>query len=255
MNDPKRTLTESPLPAVDWVAAGVRKGRVPREGYIRGWGIQFRDVRDIVRRDDIYRDALALADGRSVMAEDNRINLYLLLRWFLPAIPAGPIVEFGSYRCGNAMFMARVLQRLGNPATVYALDTFAGMPTSDATIDAHSKGDFADVDLGEIRAAIGKARLSNLALVPGTFEATAPGLMQRIGRVALAHLDSDIYSAIATAYDAVRQHMVRGGYLVFDDATVSSCLGATEAVEELVVRRDGLHAEQIFPQFVFRAGL
>ena len=75
MNDPKRTLTESPLPAVDWVAAGVRKGRVPREGYIRGWGIQFRDVRDIVRRDDIYRDALALADGRSVMAEDNRINL------------------------------------------------------------------------------------------------------------------------------------------------------------------------------------
>jgi hypothetical protein len=129
------------------------------------------------------------------------------------------------------------------------------MPTSDATIDAHSKGDFADVDLGEIRAAIGKARLSNLALVPGTFEATAPGVMQRIGRVALAHLDSVIYSAIATAYDAVRQHMVRGGYLVFDDATVSSCLGATEAVEELVVRRDGLHAEQIFPQFVFRAGL
>ncbi len=53
----------------------------------------------------------------------------------------------------------------------------------------------------------------------------------------------------------MRARMVRGGYYVFDDATVSSCLGATEAVEELVVRRDGLHAEQIHPQFVFRAGL
>lgn len=253
--DTKQILADSPLPAVDWVAGGVRKGRVPREGYIRGWGIQFRDVRDTVRRDPLYRDALVLADGRSVMAEDNRINLYLLLRYFLPAIPQGPIVEFGSYRCGNAMFMARVLQRLGSTAKVYALDTFAGMPTADATIDAHSAGDFADADLREIRAAIAAAGLTNIELVPGRFEDTAAGLVERVGPVALAHLDSDIYSAIATAYDAVRHRMVRGGYFVFDDATVSSCLGATEAVEELVVRRDGLHAEQIFPQFVFRAGL
>ena len=47
--------------------------------------------------------------------------------------------------------------------------------------------------------------------------------------------------------------MVPGGYLAFDDATVSSCLGATEAVESLLIRRDGLNAEQIWPHFVFRA--
>ena len=35
--------------------------------------------------------------------------------------------------------------------------------------------------------------------------------------------------------------MVNGGYVVFDDAAVSSCLGATEAVEDLVIRRDGLN--------------
>jgi hypothetical protein len=49
--------------------------------------------------------------------------------------------------------------------------------------------------------------------------------------------------------------MVPGGYLVFDDATVSSCLGATEAVEQILIRRDGLSSEQIFPHFVFRSGL
>jgi hypothetical protein len=47
--------------------------------------------------------------------------------------------------------------------------------------------------------------------------------------------------------------MVPGGYMVFDDATVSSCLGATEAVESLLIRRDGLSSEQIWPHFVFRA--
>ncbi len=50
----------------------------------------------------------------------------------------------------------------------------------------------------------------------------------------------------------VKPVMVPGGYLVFDDATYSSCLGATEAVESLLVRRDGLNSEQISPQFVFR---
>ncbi len=47
--------------------------------------------------------------------------------------------------------------------------------------------------------------------------------------------------------------MVEGGYIVFDDATLSSCLGATEVVEDLVIRRDGLNSEQIFPHFVFRS--
>jgi hypothetical protein len=47
--------------------------------------------------------------------------------------------------------------------------------------------------------------------------------------------------------------MVKGGYVVFDDATVSSCMGATEIVEDLLIRRDGLNSEQIWPDFVFRA--
>lgn len=243
------------LPAVQWVAAGVRKGRVPHDGYVRGWGIQFGDLRDKVRADPLYQSAAALAHGRSVMNEDNRINLYLILRFFLPRMPFGHVVEFGSYRGGSAMFMARVLAETNPAATVYAFDTFAGMPAADSRVDAHRKGDFADVDVAEIRAAIAAQRLTNLELVIGTFENTAATALARIGPVALAHIDSDIHSAIVFAYDAVKRHMVRGGYVVFDDATVSSCLGATEAVEELVIFRDGLHAEQISPHFVFRIGL
>ena len=38
----------------------------------------------------------------------------------------------------------------------------------------------------------------------------------------------------------------------YDDGEVSSCLGATQAVEELIMERH-LHSEQIWPHFVFRA--
>ena len=75
------------------------------------------------------------------------------------------------------------------------------------------------------------------------------------GQIALAHIDCDIYSAVAYSYDVVKPRMAAGGYIALDDACFSSCLGATEAVEELLIRRDGLHSEQIYPHFVFRAGL
>ena len=255
MNGRASDRVESLLARVAAPTMELRKGRVPGAGYARGHGLQFGPLRELALSDPVYVGAAALADGRSVMSEVHRINLYLILRYYLPVLPDGAIVEFGAYRAGNAMFMARVLRDTASARKVYALDTFTGMPTVDAHIDAHMEGQFANVDLGEIRSAVDAAGLENLILVPGHFDETAGDLLRTVGSVALAHIDADIYSAVATAYDIVRPHMVRGGYYVFDDATVSSCLGATEAIEELVIRRDGLHAEQIYPQFVFRAGL
>ena len=78
-------------------------------------------------------------------------------------------------------------------------------------------------------------------------------MLRRAGPVALAHIDCDIQPSVEYSYEAVKPHMVDGGYIVFDDATFSSCIGATEVVEDLLVRRDGLNSEQIFPHFVFRA--
>ena len=127
------------------------------------------------------------------------------------------------------------------------------MPATDASIDAHNKGDFADVDLGELSDYARKCGIDNITFVKGMFEDTAPETLRTVGNVALAHIDCDIYSAVAFSYDAVRGFMVEGGYVAFDDAIYSSCLGATEAVEELVIRRDGLNCEQVFPHFVFRA--
>ena len=49
---------------------------------------------------------------------------------------------------------ARVLERIRPGAKVYAFDTFAGMPATDAAIDAHRPGDFRDANLDEIRTAI-----------------------------------------------------------------------------------------------------
>jgi hypothetical protein len=43
-----------------------------------------------------------------------------------------------------------------------------------------------------------------------------------------------------------------GGYIVFDDPLFGSCLGAFQAVEELLIRRDGHSAEQVYPHLLYR---
>jgi hypothetical protein len=241
------------LPGFPALAPGLRQGRSVRDGYVRGWGIQFGELREEVRRDPIYKRAIALSRGRSVVSEDNRINLFLICRFFLSGLAGGHVVEFGSYKGGNALFMAAVLNDVRPGTRVYALDTYTGIPDADPSIDAHSAGDFRDVDLPELRAFAHASGIDNIEFVQGRFEDTAMALLQRIDGVALAHIDSDTYSSVVYAYETVRQYMVPGGYIAFDDATVSSCLGATEAVESLLIRRDGLNAEQIWPHFVFRA--
>ena len=237
------------------INSAIRRGRNISHGYARGWGLQFSDLREQVRQDPLYQEALALSKGRTIVAEDNRMNIFLIMKYFLPDIPFGHIVEFGSYKGGQAIFMSHVAKMLLPGVNIYSFDTFKGMPPTDLNIDAHNAGDFRDVDLVELRAFSKTHGLDNLEFVEGLFADTAPKILPNIKSVCLAHVDCDIKSACVFSYDVVRPFMVNGGYYIFDDATTSSCLGATEAVEEVLIQRDQLYSEQIFPHFVFRHNL
>jgi predicted O-methyltransferase YrrM/SAM-dependent methyltransferase len=243
------------LPAIDGITAGVHRGRVVREGYQRGWGLQYGGLREKVLSDPLYLHAMEKARGQlGHFAEANCMNVFLLLKFFLPALPFGHIIEFGCFRGGSAMFMGAVCEELLPGRIIYTLDTFEGMPETDPRVDAHSKGDFANTSFAEVNAAIDRAGLKNVRPRKGLFEDTAAGVLREAGAVALAHIDCDIRSSCNYARRVIRPFMVRGGYIVFDDATVSSCLGATEAVEEMI-HETGVFSEQIWPHFVFRHGL
>lgn len=244
---------ESYLPVVNGMPNEIRHGRNVYEGYQRGWGVQCSDLRGKVLADPLYQEAYAVAADRTIMSEENRINLFLLLRFYLGNIPFGHIVEFGSYRGGSAIFLAYVAKKLYPGMKVFAMDTFEGMPKTDKNIDVHDEGNFADTDVESLQKRIDELQLYNLVLVKGLFETTSVKALNQAGLISLAHIDCDIASAVKYSYEVVKPHMVEGGYIVFDDATVSSCIGATEIVEDFLIRRDGLNSEQIWPHFVFRA--
>jgi hypothetical protein len=161
-------------------------------------------------------------------------------------------VEFGSFRGGSAIFMALVANQLCPGTKVFAFDSFAGMPLTDRRRDVHVAGDFSEAVVDEVRWFAANAGVHNLELVKGVFTDTIPTMLPAIGALRLAHIDCDLFDAVAASYDGSKAQMVPGGYIVFDDPLESSCLGAFEAVESLVIRRDGLHAEQAFPHLVYR---
>jgi len=229
-----------------------RNGRNPFEGYVRGCGLQFGNVSQLCTEDPDFQTAMRLAEGRTIVAPARLMNLFLVLKFFLPKIAPGHIVEFGSYKRGSALFMAYLAQQFLENVNVYSFDTFAGMPTTDRGIDLHKAGDFQDVDLHGLRQYALQLGLTNLHFIQGRFEETAPAALSAAGPLALVHIDCDIYSAVAYCYDVAKDMLVHGGYIVLDDPGTASCLGALEAMEEYIIQRDGLHAEQVYPHPVFR---
>ena len=123
---------EEYLPRIP-VKPGIRNGRNVREGYQRAIGIKFGDLAKQVQADALFVDALKHAKGRSLLPLPKLMNLFLLLKMF---VPAGDVIEFGSFRGGCAMFMGHICNAI-NPKTVdrvAAVITPTGSPFVDAGI-------------------------------------------------------------------------------------------------------------------------
>ena len=237
---PQQTLDRLPEP-------GLRGMTCDDGGMIRGWGIEFGTLRRLVSRDPLYRKACRAEGGRSVLTELRRINLFLLIRFYFRDLQSKDVAELGVYRGGNVFFIATLLDELYPGAKVFAFDTYTGMPETKRGIDLHVAGDFGDSSLEEIVQSAADRGIKNIEFVKGDVRDT---LATFDAPIALGHIDLDIYEPIAFAQNVIWKSLVPNGYLVYDDATTSSCLGATRAVEDFLVKHR-IHSDQIYPHFVF----
>ena len=120
-----------------------RKGRNVRAGNLRGWHIEFGNLLRTIRAFPDFEVAMAACTGRKVLTDSRLINLYLIIKFGLPAM-TGDIIELGTYRGGSALFMATLLKETGQHKRVYACDTFTEMPPTNPEIDMHMQGHFGD---------------------------------------------------------------------------------------------------------------
>ena len=136
----------------------------------------------------------------------------------------GEFWECGVYKGGTAMLLSEVAPDI--PLCLF--DTFEGMPKTDPQHDIHQAGDFADTSVEAVRQRAPSARIHR-GTIPHTFE----GLEN--SRIALAHIDVDIYRSVWDCCEFIYPRVVSGGFMVFDDYGFPSCPGARKAVDEYFV--------------------
>ena len=227
---------------------GIEAGRNIGAGYLRGTGLEYGNLVPFIEQDPDWIAAMAASRGRSIVAPHRLMNLFLIIKY---SEMSGNIIEFGAYTGGSSIFMAALSKRLGKPSKVFALDTFTGMPASDPLLDMHGAGDF-PANFEELQLLKTELKLDNLILIKGLFQDGVRQIPAEERRFYVSHVDCDIYTSVRFSIAFAKEHAVPGAYIVFDDPLTSNCLGALKPVEQDLVQKEGLFAEQVYPHLVYR---
>jgi O-methyltransferase len=175
-----------------------------------------------------FADLHSIARPYTLVTADRCYILYSLARQALHL--NGDFWECGVYKGGTAAMLAEVVVRAASPTPcrVHLFDTFSGMPESNPDRDLHQQGDFADTSLEAVKEIVGRSEVVSYhpGVIPGTFQ----GL--EYSRIALAHIDVDLYQSVLDCCRFIFPRVVPGGFMIFDDYGFPTCPGARAAVDE-----------------------
>ena len=128
-------------------------------------------------------------------------------------IPAGVVVECGVYTGGSITKIAhRHMDR-----RVFGFDSFEGLPESWGRPDLSFEAGAFDMQKNMPRVP------ANVTLVAGWFDKTLPEFAARVlvsgpgEKIALLHVDCDIYSSTKCVFDTLGPHLAPGAVVVFDE--------------------------------------
>jgi O-methyltransferase len=162
---------------------------------------------------------------------------------------AGDLIETGVWRGGATIFMRAVLKAYGDTTrTVWAADSFQGLPKPDAEAypadegDSHWTKQELAVSLDQVKANFSRYGLldDQVQFLVGWFRDTLP--TAPIDRLAVLRLDGDMYESTMVALRSLYPKVSVGGYVIVDDyGAVRGCRKAVEDFRQEEAIADELH--------------
>lgn len=164
-------------------------------------------------KDSTYQEVLSssLVPPRALGYKNMLIHLYQSLIYIAKNGLNGDIAEFGVYKGGTTVFLARIVEKLEIKAKIFAFDTFHGFPERKSVLDMYddSHDEFSDFDT-----VVNYCKPFNIDLVKGDISQTYNRL-EGISLV-LSFFDTDNYSPTKDALDLCYKQTVKGGIMAFD---------------------------------------
>ena len=230
-----RTLAPEPYAEIDPLVGSWKRAALPLRRGLRLIGL------DLVRLAN--HDPHDRAEGRDhppgaeTMIGLRRLdNLQECIVDVLRSDVPGDLFEAGVWRGGAAIFMRGALEAFGDEQrTVWAADSYAGLPRPDAAKYPHDAGDqfwrnpHLVVPLSTVQENFRRYGLldDRVRFLEGWFEDTLP--TAPVERIAVLRLDGDMYGSTIVALRALYSKLSVGGYAIVDDyGAVPACRAAVE---------------------------
>jgi hypothetical protein len=149
----------------------------------------------------------------------------------------GDIVECGVSIGHGALLFTLLSDYINTPRVYYGFDSFEGFPPpriEDETTPITGKGYWANPSATVMRV-LQDGRLADqtianrIKLIQGWFSDTLP---QYTGKIALLHLDCDLYESYKTSLEILYDKVQIGGVIMFDEYNDPRWPGATKAINE-----------------------
>lgn len=165
----------------------------------------------------------------------------------------GCLIECGVYKGASLSRFASFRNVLENDFSrkIIGFDAFGGFPADNvlSADDRHFISEFekiggAGISIDELESILDQKNFKNISLIKGNVFDTVPKFISenRHTRIALLHLDLDVYEPTEFCLSQFLPYMVSGGVIVFDD--YNAVEGATRAADELC-RKTNRHLEKL----------
>mgnify|MGYP001807510725 CR=1 FL=1 len=126
----------------------------------------------------------------------------------------GAVVEFGVFKGGTTMFLAKAVRALDRAWPVVGFDTFGGFPPKRTALDMYDHPGAEFHDFAAVAHYLGPV---GVQLIQGDIVETAAQLGDH--PIVLAFIDTDNHASASAAIAAVKENVVVGGAIVFDHFT------------------------------------
>ncbi|MBI4160705.1 MAG: class I SAM-dependent methyltransferase [Candidatus Yanofskybacteria bacterium] len=144
----------------------------------------------------------------------------------------GDIVECGVAYGNSLVIFGALAHAEGKGRRILGYDSFEGFPEpgqEDESFRNPQKGEYGDATMERVRKQFLWAGVPEPILVKGYFEKTVQNYQ---GRIALLHVDGDLYSSYKTVLESLYDKVVPGGIVTFCEYNEPKWPGAKQAVDE-----------------------
>lgn len=177
--------------------------------------------------EDEFQQLLQQIRPYTMLSEQRLYSLYKLARHVCENNIPGNFVECGVAAGGSSALLAWVIKKYSShPRTLYACDSFSGMPAPTADdshqgVDAQSTGwgtGTCSAPEGSVREICNKLEVADILVpVKGYFEETLPHMRDWMGMIALLHMDGDWYVSTRAILDNLYDHLMDDALIQVDD--------------------------------------